>query len=274
MIKRKRIRVRDIHVSYLFDNEKGSKAYSIVFLHGFPFNKEIWRAQLEQLPDVVQGIAIDIRGHGQSTRGHGVFSIDVFADDLLETVQRLDLTNVVLCGVSMGGYIALRAYEKKPEIFQGLILADTHSYADTDAQKQKRFDSIQSVLTHGKRAFSINFVKQVLSAHTLERHPEVAKLIKGTIRGNKEINICSTLLALAARTDTTSSLHKINVPVLLLRGTEDQLISKAQMASMETQIPDVRHVEMEGCGHLPNLENPRRFNGEVRNFLISKILSI
>lgn len=273
MIKRKRIRVNDISISYLIDNKFPEAEYTLLFLHGFPFNKDTWMSQLEQLPEQVQGIAVDIRGHGQTTRGHGLFSIDVFADDLIAFVKTLALKKVILCGVSMGGYIALRGYEKLPELFHGLILVDTHSFADSNAQKQKRFDTIQSVLAHGKRAFSINFTQQVLATQTLEKHPEVADRIKSAIRRNKEINICSTLLALAARTDTSSGLAGIKVPVLLIRGTEDQLISQAQVEAMETRIPDVRHVEMEGCGHLPNLDNPNRFNGEIRNFMISKIIA-
>lgn len=271
-MKRKRIRVNDISVSYLVER-KTEPEVTLVFLHGFPFNKNMWASQLEDLPDSVQGIALDIRGHGQSTRGHGFFSIDVFADDLLAVIDELHLENVVACGVSMGGYIALRAYEKRPHAFKGLVLVDTHSSADTNLQKQKRFDTIQSVLANGRRVFSINFVKQVFGAQTLKKNPGAVEMIKSAIRRNKEVDICATLLALAARTDTTGTLSDIRVPVLLIRGTEDQLISKEKMAEMEAQIPDVRHIEMEDCGHLPNVENPGRFNGELRNFLISKIIS-
>lgn len=271
-MKRKRIRVNDISISYLMESNSETPQATLIFLHGFPFNKNMWTAQLEQLPPGVQGIAFDIRGHGQSTRGHGLFSVDVFADDLIAVIKEMKIENPVLCGISMGGYIALRAYEKLPEVFKGLILVDTHSFADSNEQKKKRFESIQSVLSHGRRAFSINFVNQVFSAHTLAKNPEAVELIKSTIRRNKEMDICSTLLALAARTDTTETLPAIQVPVLLIRGTEDLLVSKEQMAEMEARIPDVRHIEMEECAHLPNLENPGRFNGEIRNFLISKIL--
>src|SRR5690606_29809458 len=185
MMKRKRIRVNDISVSYLVENKTEQPEVTLVFLHGFPFNKNMWTDQLEALPDTAQGIALDIRGHGQSTRGHGFFSIDVFADDLLAVIDELQLKNVVVCGVSMGGYIALRAYEKRPKAFQGLVLVDTHPFADTDDQKKKRFDTIQSVLAHGRRVFSINFVDQVLGTATLKKNPQAVERIKSAIRRNK-----------------------------------------------------------------------------------------
>lgn len=272
-MKRKRIRINDISVAYVTNEIEGEPQETIIFLHGFPFNKNMWLEQLVELPAGVQGIALDIRGHGSSTRGHGFFSIDLFADDLLAFIDQLNLVSVILCGVSMGGYVALRAYEKRATAFKGMVLVDTHPFPDTNEGKEKRFDTIQSVLTHGKRAFSIHFAEKVFSKVSIKRKPQAVELIKSAIRRNTETNICSTLLALAARTDTSTVLKDINVPVLLVRGGEDTIVSREQMKQMEQDIPDVRYIEMDDCGHLPNLENPSRFNGEIRNFMISKIMA-
>jgi len=270
-MKRKTVRVRDISISYLLRDSISAET-TIIFIHGFPFNKNMWIAQLEDLPSTVRGIAVDVRGHGNSTSGHGFFSVDVFAKDLLAFIKILELKNVVICGVSMGGYIALRAHELNPDIFSGIVLNDTHSFADTDEGKIKRFATIESVLKHGKRSFAIGFVPKVFSAKSIKQKPDMVKLIKSSIRRNTETSICATLLALASRTDTTQGLKNIKVPVLILRGEEDGFVSLEQVKKMEELIPDVKHVEFSDCGHLPNLENTTRFNGEIRNFLISKIL--
>jgi len=270
-MKRKTIRVKDISISYLL-REVDVIESTVIFIHGFPFNKNMWINQLEELPPTVRGIAMDVRGHGNSTTGHGFFSIDMFAKDLLAFIKALDLKNVVVCGVSMGGYIALRAREMNPSAFSGIILSDTHSFADTDEGKIKRFATIESVLKHGKRSFSIGFVSKVFSSKSIQQKPEIVEFIKSSIRRNTESSICSTLLALASRTDTTKGLKNIDVPVLILRGEDDEIVSLEQVNSMTALIPDVKHVEFHENGHLPNLENPTRFNGEIRNFLISKIL--
>lgn len=270
-MKRKRVRINDISVSYL-TNEVTSPQITVIFIHGFPFNKNMWLPQLNDIPEGIKVLAYDIRGHGGSTSGHGFFNMDVFADDLIAIIEKLELNKVVVCGCSMGGYIALRAYEKNPELFSGLILNDTHAFADTNSTKLNRFDTIQSVLTYGKRVFAIGFTKKVVSRKTITEKPEVVELIKSTIRRNSERDICATLLALASRTDTSGSLKNINVPVLVIRGEEDELISFDQVNFMVNEIKDVRYVEIAECGHLPNLENPSRFNGEMKNFLISKIM--
>ena len=227
----------------------------------------MWIPQLDALPAHVAGIAADIRGHGNSTVGHGFFSVDVFAKDLLAFIKKLSIEKSVLCGVSMGGYIALRAYQIQPESFSGLILSDTHSLADDNAAKIKRFDSIQSVLKNGKRPFSIGFVNNVLSKKSLLENQDAIDLIKSSIRRNTESSICATLLALASRTDTTDSLKDISVPALVIRGAEDRITTKEQAEILSSQILDSIYVEINECGHLPNLENAEIFNREMNAFL-------
>lgn len=266
LIKRKRIRLGDISISYLL-KESPDPEFVLVFIHGFPFNKNMWMPQLDSLPPDVTGIAVDVRGHGNSTVGHGFFSVDVFAKDLLALLKKLSIEKSILCGVSMGGYIALRAYQIQPEKFSGLILSDTHSLADDNAAKLKRFDTIQSVLKNGRRPFSIGFVNNVFSPKSLSENPGAVDLIKSSIRRNTESSICATLLALASRTDTTDSLKDITVPVLVIRGAEDKITTKEQAEILHSGIPNSVYIEIDECGHLPNLEDPTSFNREMNAFL-------
>src|SRR5690606_25678507 len=130
-VKRGRARLDDISIAYFrCDAVAEQPALTVIFIHGFPFNKNMWLQQLEALPAAVTGIAIDVRGHGGSTSGHGFFSVDVFARDLLACMDALQVERAVVCGISMGGYIALRAYEIAATRFSGLVLCDTHSAAD------------------------------------------------------------------------------------------------------------------------------------------------
>lgn len=266
-IKRNKIRIGDLSISYYIKSGKETSSKYIIFLHGFPFNKNMWREQLEALPDDTTGIALDIRGHGMSTSGHGYFSIDVFAKDLGVFLKKLNIDKTVLCGVSMGGYIALRAYELFPEQVSGLVLADTHSKSDDNVAKQKRFDTIQAVLKHGRRPFAIGFIPNLFSEHSIQNRPEAVELVKSSIRRNDINTICSTLLALASRTDTTETLSRINVPTLLIRGKDDKITPLDFMQEMTDQIPDSQFIEFDHCGHLPNLEEPEVFNSTLRSFL-------
>lgn len=227
----------------------------------------MWIGQLEALPDHIKGIAIDVRGHGSSTSGHGYFTIDVFAHDLIQFIIKLNLNHVVLCGISMGGYIALRAHEIGQTPFSGFILVDTHSQADSNEAKIKRFNTIQSVLKYGRRTFALGFVNSVFSEQSIAEGIEAIELIRSSIRRNDERSICATLLALAARTDTTGMLKDIKTPTLIIRGTEDRLVTHEQAAILKQNIQDAELVELEQCAHLPNLEDELAFNHLVEGFL-------
>jgi len=269
IIKSSKIRVGDISIAYHIKNAITTPEKYIIFLHGFPFNKNIWRNQLEALDDNITGIAVDIRGHGNTTKGHGYFSIDVFAKDLGAFMRKMEIKEAVICGMSMGGYIALRAYQLIPEKITGLILSATHSKSDNDAGKQKRFDAIQAVLQHGRRPFAIGFVSNVFHEKSIENKPDAVELIKSSIRRNSVASICSTLLALAARTDTTSVLEKISVPTLIARGTGDKITSKELMTDLAKHVSNSEFIEFENCGHLSNLEDPDNFNLHMLKLLRS-----
>ena len=266
LIKRKRIRIGDISISYLI-REGTHPENTVLFIHGFPFNKNMWIPQLDSLPPHITGIALDVRGHGNSTVGHGFFSVDVFAKDLLAFLRKLSVEKSVLCGVSMGGYIALRAYQIQPEAFSGMILSDTHSLADDNAAKLKRFDTIQSVLKNGRRPFSIGFVNNVFSKKSLLENNGAIDLIKSSIRRNSLRTICATLLALASRTDTSSILTDITIPTLLIRGAQDRITSAEDMQEMADKIGNSVYEQIEHTGHLPNLEAPEAFNELLKKFL-------
>lgn len=270
IVRSSKLRVEDVSLSYHIKKATEEEKHTIIFLHGFPFNKNSWRPQLESLEDDITGIAIDIRGHGLSTSGHGFFSIDVFAKDIIAFINKLNLEKVILCGVSMGGYIALRMYQLIPNQIEGLILSDTHHKSDDNTAKQKRFDSIQAILRHGRRPFALGFIDNLFAKKTAQENQEAVELIKSSIRRNSIQTICATMLALASRTDTFDVLKTITVPTLIIRGVEDKITPKPLMEEMMQQIPKAQYIEIEEAGHLPNLEQPLAFNKELNAFLLQR----
>lgn len=267
IIRSNKIRLEDISLSYYLKKATENEEHTIIFIHGFPFNKKSWRPQLNSLADNITGIAVDVRGHGVSTSGHGFFSIDVFAKDIIALLSKLGIEKVSLCGVSMGGYIALRIYQLIPEKIEKLILSDTHHKADDNIAKQKRFDSIQAILRHGRRPFALGFIDNLLARTTIEENEEAVNSIKSAIQNTSIRSICATSLALASRRDSTDLLPDILIPTLLIRGAEDKITSKQSMQEMSQCIPNSKYIEIEQAGHLPNLEKPRDFNREIHKFL-------
>jgi 3-oxoadipate enol-lactonase len=179
----------------------------------------------------------------------------------------LRIEKAVVVGLSMGGYIALRAIERNPERFKGLVLCDTRSEADTNEGKIKRATSIQSVKTDGVKKYAEGFVKAVFASQTFEKNPEAVKFIRQIIEKTSPTAIAGTLLALASRTDTTESLSKITVPTLILVGEHDALTPVSSARLMNEKIRRSELHVISNAAHLSNLENPEEFNKHLSGFL-------
>ncbi|MGA9363224.1 MAG: alpha/beta hydrolase [Bacteroidota bacterium] len=239
----------------------------VVFIHGFPFSQEMWKPQVSALSPDYWVITYDVRGHGESEVGDGQYTIEFFVDDLIALLNHLKIEKAVVAGLSMGGYIALRAVERNPERFRALVLCHTRSEADTDETKLKRAASIRLVKQEGVKKFAEGFVRGAFAPQTFDSKPAAVKPIKEIIEKMSPLAIAGTLLALAARTDTAASLSKIAVPTLILVGESDTLIPTSAGQSMHEKIPNSGLHVIPKSAHLSNLENPGEFNRLLLNFL-------
>ena len=132
-------KVNNLTLAY---NDVGEGDTPVILLHGFPFDKSMWKEQLKSLKSSNRAIAIDIRGFGNSTDEESVLSIDLFGDDLIAFMDKLNIEKAIICGLSMGGYIALNVITRFPKRFEALILCDTQCTADTAEGKEKRYATI------------------------------------------------------------------------------------------------------------------------------------
>ena len=242
-------------------------ATPVVLIHGFPFSHEMWQPQIELLKSKYRVIAYDVRGHGNSEVGDGQYLIEFFVDDLIALLDHLKIEKTILCGLSMGGYTALRAVERNPERFHALILCDTSSEADTNETKLRRAATIRAVKRDGVKAFAETFVKAVFAPESLENRADIVRFIRDAIGSTSPIGICGTLLALAGRTETTSSLPSIKLPTLILVGELDKLTPPAISRMMQSKLPNSELHILPRAAHLSNLENPEEFNTHLLNFL-------
>jgi pimeloyl-ACP methyl ester carboxylesterase len=149
----------------------------------------------------------------------------------------------------------------------GLILSDTRSEADTNEGKVKRSAVIRTVKEQGVAVFAEQFLKTVFAPASFQQKPQVVARVRDMILSMSPLGICGTLLALAARTDTTGALTGVKVPTLICVGEQDQLTPPAAARSLHERIPGSQFVIVPDAGHLPNLENPETFNRHLISFL-------
>lgn len=228
----------------------------------------MWQTQVAAVAAAgFRAIAYDIRGHGQSDVGDGQYTIEGHVDDLIALMDHLKLSTTVVVGLSMGGYIALRALERAPNRFVAAALCDTRSESDPNEGKIKRASGMGAVKRAGAAAFAGDFVKAVFAQETFSKNPAAIAMIRDVIAHTPPLSIAGTLLALAARTDTTASLPAISIPTLILVGEYDVTTPPAASRSMHDKIKGSELHVIPGAAHMSNLENSAVFNEKLLAFL-------
>jgi pimeloyl-ACP methyl ester carboxylesterase len=229
----------------------------------------MWNLQVGSLKDNYRAIAYDIRGHGNSEAGNEDFSIDLFVKDLISFMDALKIDKAILCGLSMGGYIALKAIEKYNERFDALILSDTQCIADTPEAKEKRIKAIEVIRKTGVEKYAEESVKNLFAPESFTTRVKEIEDVRAMIMKTSEQSLCNTLIALADRKETCNILSEINVPVLIMVGNQDKITPPAAASFMHERIKGSLLKIIDHAGHLSNLENPDEFNIQLKSFVSS-----
>ncbi|MCJ7555274.1 MAG: alpha/beta hydrolase [Ignavibacteriaceae bacterium] len=239
----------------------------IIFVHGFPYDHTMWKEQIAEFSKDYFCVAYDIRGLGNSPAGNGQFTMESFVDDLELIIDELKLDKSVLCGLSMGGYISLRALERMPEKFFSAILCDTRSEADNNEGKLKRAAGIKRINTEGLAPFVRDFVTNCFGDDFKKNRKEELEKIIEKSSGFDPAGAKGGLLAMLSRTDTTASLGKIKIPTLLICGEQDTLTPPSVMREMFHKINKAEFLEINKAGHMTPIENPNEVNSALKTFL-------
>ena len=208
----------------------------LLLVHAFPLNSAMWRRQIDALAPRYRVIAPDLRGFGASAPGTGAGSLDQHADDLAALLDHLGLERAAVAGLSMGGYISFALWRRHRGRVAALILADTRAGADSEEGRQGREQNARLAEERGPGALAEQMLPKLLSGNApAALHDELRHIIEG----NDRAGIAAALRAMAARPDSTALLPSIDVPTLVIVGTEDALTppSEARTSSAGAQAP-------------------------------------
>jgi 3-oxoadipate enol-lactonase len=250
----------------IYDDSGGGGA-AVVLLHGFPFDRSMWRGQVEALGSEFRVVAPDLRGLGETPLGEGDVTIETMAEDVAALLDELKLARVVVGGLSMGGYVAFEFFRKFPERVRALVLADTRPQADTAEGKLAREQNARRALEEGMASIVASMLPKLLSAGTLERGGEPVERARAMMFGTSPEGAAAALRAMAARRDQTELLPSINVPTLVVVGSEDSITPPSDAEALSAKIEGSRLFVIEGAGHLSNVERPEEFNRALEDFL-------
>ena len=238
----------------------------LLFLHGIGGAARAWRGQLDFFKHRYRTIAWDMPGYGGSAPLPTV-SIAALAEALQDFLQQVSATKPILVGHSIGGMIAQQLLAKHPHVASAIVLAQTSpAFGKPDGDWQKAF--IEARLGPLDRGETLAAMAPSLVRELVGDDPDIGgmELARDCMASVPEATYRATMLSMLGF-DQRSALKDIVVPTLLLSGAKDKNAPAPMMAKMAAYIPSARYVELEGVGHLANLERPGAFNAALDTFL-------
>lgn len=242
-----------------------SSSPTIVFLHAFPLSAAMWKDQMRHFSEKFYCVAPDLPGFGDSPLPDHAFTFEFYVDSVLTTLRDAQIQKSIWCGLSMGGYLALRMFERAPDLCRSLILCDTKAAADENEVKVKRWASIQKLRTNRDEFNKAQW--QALIGNSSKENLSLKKNFEGLVGAAQSAGIASGLVAMATRLDSSPNLSRIQVPTLILVGEEDLVTPISDAQALAKGISGSKLAVVKQAGHLSNLEQSQAFNQELVSFL-------
>jgi pimeloyl-ACP methyl ester carboxylesterase len=206
---------------------------------------------------------------GLSETPENGYSMADYADDLATLLSALRLEKAVVCGLSMGGYIAFEMLRRHRDRVAGLILINTRAEPDNETAMKGRDNMISLVERDGAGALADLMMPKLLGPSSMAAMPRVVDHVRTMICGTPTKGLVGALKAMREREDSTSLLPTIDVPTLVVGGRDDQLMPVSTARQLARGIPGAQFTLIPEAGHVTPLEQPIALSRVVGEFLES-----
>lgn len=255
----------------------------LVLLHAFPLAAAMWEPQLAAVPTGWRFVAPDLRGFGASSPdppdgrggepgGHAALSIDDYARDVLALLDHLSVAAAVVCGLSMGGYVAFGMLRLAAARVRGLVLADTRPDADTPAGRAARGQALETLRSTGVAGLADGMVPRLLGASSRRTRPDLVAQVRQLAAAQAPDGVAPAIGRLMTRPDATAELAAFARPLLVVCGEEDEITPPDVARQMHGLVADAALALIGHAGHLSNLEQPAAFNTALDRFLTTRFI--
>lgn len=237
---------------------------NVVYINSLGSDLRIWDGVVARLKGAGYGaLRYDLRGHGLSDLGTAPKLIGDHVADAIEVMDAFGVVRAAICGVSVGGVIALALAAARPERVERLVLCCTSAKIGTQASWNARIASVQQggVGAVAQEVLQRWFPPALRDADA----PEVA-LARNMLTRTPTRGYVATCVALRD-SDLTEGARGINVPALCVAGALDGSTPPSLVRSLAALISGAEYAEIEGCGHLPCLQEPAALAERLRQFL-------
>lgn len=256
--------------------EETGQGRPLIMLHGWSMSGRVWSFQKE-FAGTCRLVIPDLRGHGRSSTPDSGYSLNDLAGDVVTLFERLNLTNAVLLGWSLGSQVALAAFPQIQERLAGLVLVGaTPRFTTTEGYPWGLpVTELRGIGLRLRRDFNGTmgeFFRGMFTAEELSRQQENRIALEDVMEGHlPQPVVAQATLNILASADLRAILPEIRRPVLIIHGSADTICPPGAARYLAKRMPDARLVEFNGVGHAPFLSRPIEFNSVLRSFLREKV---
>lgn len=243
----------------------GSDGNAMVMIHGFPLTRDIWDAQAKALARTYRIVRPDLRGMGASSVPDGPYLMETLASDVAAALDALAIERAAFVGHSLGGYVALAFARMYTERVTHLALVCSRIVADTQEIAENRRKNADSIEREG--ALPPEMTARLLAPETRSEQPEIAERAAAISGRIDPRGAAAMLRGMAMRVASDDIAPDLDVPVLVMAGARDAVITIEEARAVARAFPKGRLVVCERSGHLPMLEEPDRVTGALAEFL-------
>jgi 3-oxoadipate enol-lactonase len=240
----------------------------LMFLHPIGMRGEFWQPVIEELGDGFRTLAIDLRGHGESKVNDGPFSLDDLSDDVAELIGAEGEAGTVVIGCSLGGMVAQGVAIKIPHLLGGLVLAGTSHKQTPESQAMMEKRSAEAL--GGMSSIAAATLDRWFPKAFRDARPDVVETVRGWLLA-ADATVFSRGWQAIRDLNYEAQLPKIELPALLIRGSEDASTPLPRMQAMADLIPHGSFISMSDVGHFAPMQEPGDFATLVRDFVQGEV---
>lgn len=253
--------VNGITIAY----DKTGTGPCVALCHSLGMNRQLWFQQVPVFAQRYQVLTFDARGHGESSKPPGPYSIEMMAEDLYQLLVAEGVERVAVVGLSMGGNIAQAMAVTHPEMVQALVLADTTAWYGPEAERNWE-QRAKDVEARGLAAIVEVQLGRWLSEGYRAAHPEVAARLANWLVANDIASYTASQRALG-RVDLRAQVERISCPTLIIVGEDDPATPPDMARDLNRRIKGSQLLVLPQALHMSPVEMPDQFNRAVLDFL-------
>ena len=256
------VEANGIYLNVRRDGMRGGPA--VAFANSLGTDLRLWDDTVAALPTELDALRYDKRGHGLSSAPAPPYTMTDHARDLIGLLDAEGIDRAVVCGISVGGMIALQAALEAPERIAGLVLMDTGHKIGTAEGWQQRIDT---VMAEGLGDLADTIILGWLSEAYCQRNPGAAQAWRNMVARTPASHGYAGTCAALRDTDLTPRLQEVRQPALVLCGSDDPSTPPSLNRELTELLPDARYQEIAETKHLPCIEKPTEVARQVADFV-------